>query len=183
MMGLNEDFEQIAMTHLTAVYKAAVAVCGNKDVAEDIAQTTLLKAYERFDSFEKGTNCKAWLLSILRNTWIDHLRSQKRKPDQRPLEEDLEAKDGPDETVWSNADDLLNNFSDERVIWALQRLPDEQRLTLFLIDVEQLSQEEVAEITGVAVGTVKSRASRARSALKMSLAAYAKEMNFMGGES
>ena len=64
-----EDFEAIAMGHLPAIYRAAVAICGRNGVADDMVQTTLLKAYERFDSFEAGTNCKAWLLCILRNSW------------------------------------------------------------------------------------------------------------------
>ena len=78
--------------------------------------------------------------------------------------------------------DLLENFSDEQVVRALKELPDEKRLTLFLIDVEQLSQEEVAEIMDVAVGTVKSRTSRARVVLKEKLLSYAKEMGFLGSE-
>jgi RNA polymerase sigma-70 factor (ECF subfamily) len=182
-MGLSEDFEQIVMVHLTAVYRAAMAICGNNDLAEDMAQTALLKAYKHFGSFERGTNCKAWLLSILRNTWIDHLRKQRVRPNQVTLEADLVAQETGHETMWSNAEDLLENFSDEQVILALQQLPDEQRLTLFLVDVEQLSQDEVAKIMDVAVGTVKSRTSRARSAMKDSLTLYAQEMNLMRGES
>jgi RNA polymerase sigma-70 factor (ECF subfamily) len=77
---------------------------------------------------------------------------------------------------------LIENFSDEQIIKALSELPEDQRLTLFLTDVEQLSQKEVAQITGVAVGTVKSRASRARAELKNKLSSYAKEMGLMGGE-
>jgi RNA polymerase sigma-70 factor (ECF subfamily) len=77
---------------------------------------------------------------------------------------------------------LLDNFSDEQVIDALRRLPEDQRLTLFLVDVEQLSQQEVAEIMGVAIGTVKSRTSRARNELKGLLLSYAKEMGFARNE-
>ena len=77
---------------------------------------------------------------------------------------------------------MIENFSDEQIIKALSELPEDQRLTLFLTDVEQLSQKEVAQITGVAVGTVKSRASRARAELKNKLSSYAKEMGLMGGE-
>ena len=73
-------------------------------------------------------------------------------------------------------------FSDEQVIKALSELPEDQRLALFLTDVEQLSQKEVAKITGVAVGTVKSRASRARVGLKNKLSSYAKQMGLIGGE-
>ncbi|MCH7919818.1 MAG: sigma-70 family RNA polymerase sigma factor [Planctomycetes bacterium] len=176
-----EDFEAIAMGHLAALQRAAVAICGRTGVADDMVQTTLLKAYERFDSFEEGTNCKAWLLCILRNSWVDYLRVQQRRSvKQVPLEEELVADRTAEETVWSNAQDMLDNFSDEHVIRALQRLPEEQRLTLFLVDVEQMTHEEVAEIMGVAVGTIKSRTSRARGALKVSLADYAQEMNFRG---
>ena len=86
------------------------------------------------------------------------------------------------ETVWSNAQDILENFSDDHVIRALNQLPEDMRFTLFLIDVEQLGQKEVAEITDVAVGTVKSRTSRARAGLKEKLTSYAQEMGLVGGE-
>jgi RNA polymerase sigma-70 factor (ECF subfamily) len=160
-----------------------VAICGRQREAEDLVQDTFLKAFERFELFEKGTNCKAWLLQILRNTWIDRLRHQKIAGPELPLEEEIIAETSKDyETVWSNAGDLIENFSDEQIIKALSELPEDQRLTLFLTDVEQLSQKEVAQITGVAVGTVKSRASRARAELKNKLGSYAKEMGLMGGE-
>jgi RNA polymerase sigma-70 factor (ECF subfamily) len=178
-----EDFEQIALVYMTHIYRAAVAICGRSDVADDMVQTTFLKAYERFGSFALGTNCKAWLLRILRNSWIDYLRRERKNVERHvPLEDTIAAPQTTEETVWSNAGDLLDNFTDDQVIKALQRLPDDQRLTLYLVDVEQLSQEEVAEVTGVAVGTVKSRSSRARNALKDRLAAYAKDMHFSGGD-
>jgi len=178
-----EDFEAIAMGHLPAIFRAAMAICGRTGVADDMLQTTIMKAYERFDSFESGTNCRAWLLCILRNSWIDYLRAQQRRPiKQMPLEEDIVADRTAPETVWSNAEDLLENFSDEHVIRALQKLPEEQRLTLYLVDVEEMTHEEVAGIMGVAVGTIKSRTSRARGALKISLGDYAEEMNFKGGD-
>ena len=172
------QFEQIALIHLTAICRAGVAICGQKDRADDLAQTTFLKAFERFGSFQVGTNCKAWLLCILRNTWIDYLRQQQKMGTHRiPLAEEPAAERSVQEMVWTNAQDLLDNFSDEQVIKALQGLPEEQRLTLFLVDVEQMSQGEVAHITDVAVGTVKSRTSRARTTLKASLANYAREMH------
>ena len=136
------QFEQIALIHLTAVYRGAVAICGQTDRAEDLVQTTFLKAFERFGSFRTGTNCKAWLLSILRNSWIDMLRrQQKMKAQTMPLAEEPAAEPSVQETAWTNAQDLLDNFSDDQVIKALQALPEEQRLTLFLVDVEQMSQE------------------------------------------
>ena len=178
-----DSFEEIALVHLNAVYRTAIALCGREQEAEDLSQTTFLKAFERFAQFKPGTNCKAWLLQILRNTWIDQLRHKKVSGTVQPLvEEQVGEAPKQDEIVWSDARDLLENFSDEQVIKALGQLPEEQRLTLFLIDVERFSQEEVAEITGVAVGTVKSRTSRARAGLKKKLTIYAREKGLGEGE-
>ena len=182
-MSVKSDFEDIAMAHLDAVYRAGFALCGQRDVAGDLVQTTYLKAFEKFGSFEKGTNCKAWLMRILRNTWIDRLRRRKFTDNQVSLDGDVADPAGTEsETVWSNAEDLIDNFSDENVIEALKSLPDQQRFTLYLIDVEGLSQEDVARITDVATGTVKSRTSRARMALKKSLTDYARDMGLLGRE-
>jgi RNA polymerase sigma-70 factor (ECF subfamily) len=158
-----------------------VALCGRRQKADDLVQETFLKAFERFASFQPGTNCKAWLLQILRNVWIDQLRRKKVAGQELPLAEQIIAQKSCDnEIVWSNAEDLIENFSDEQVIKALSELPEDQRLTLFLIDVEQLSQKDVARITGVAEGTVKSRTSRGRAALKERLASYARKMGLTG---
>jgi RNA polymerase sigma-70 factor (ECF subfamily) len=177
---VTETFEEIALPYLDLVYRAAVAICGQRQEADDLVQETFLKAFERFGSFQRGTNCKAWLLQILRNTWIDRLRRKKIIGQVLPLEEQIIAeRSHNNEIVWSNPEDLLENFSDEQVIKALSELPEDQRLTLFLIDVEQLSQKEVAQITGVATGTVKSRTSRGRAILKEKLISYAKEMGLL----
>ncbi len=176
-----ETFENIALPYLDAVYRAAVAVCGQRQEADDLVQDTFLKAFERFESFQRGTNCKAWLLQILRNTWIDRLRKKKITEKALLLEEKVIAERSQnEEIVWSNPEDLMENFSSEQVIRALNNLPEDHRLTLFLIDVEQLSQKEVAQIMGVATGTVKSRTSRGRVMLKERLTSYAKEMGLLG---
>ncbi|MHC4984058.1 MAG: sigma-70 family RNA polymerase sigma factor [Planctomycetota bacterium] len=179
-MADTRDFEKIVIPYLDSVYRAAYAICGSLPQAEDLVQATFLKALQRFGSFKPGTNCKAWLLKILRNTWIDELRHAKVVGTTVPANDELLA-DRPraQPTSWTDAQDVLENFSDEDVIRALAALPEEQRLTLYLIDVEGLSQEEVARITGVAVGTVKSRASRARAALEGRLEAYARELGIV----
>lgn len=176
-----ERFEQIALPYLDSVYRAAVAVCRRTDEAEDLTQTTFLKAFERFHMFQPGTNCKAWLLQIMRNLWIDRVRHRRVTGTPISLDEELlVTAPEADARPWSDARDLLENFSDEQVIQALKRLSPDQRLTLYLMDVEQLSEKEVAEITGTASGTVKSRTSRARRELKKYLQAYAEEMGFVG---
>ncbi len=180
----HKNFEDIALCHLNAVYRAAVVLCGYSGEAEDLVQITFLKAMEKFGSFKAGTNCRAWLLTILRNAWIDELRRRRRYEIDTTLDESLlEQNELPQETSWTNARDLLDNFSDEQVIEALRRLPEDQRLALFLIDVEQYSQQEVAQITNANVGTVKSRTSRARNSLKKHLKQYASEMGFTRGVS
>lgn len=174
MMADISEFDKTAIPYVDAVYRTAFALSGRQEKADDLTQDTFAKALERFDSFQPGSNCKAWLLRILRNTWIDELRHLKIVGPQVAINEAiLPEPEHVEETVWTNAVDILENFTDEDIIRALRRLPDEQRLAVFLVDVEQLSHEEVAKITGVAVGTVKSRSGRARAALRETLAANA----------
>lgn len=169
------------MPHVDAVYRAAVALSGGTQDAEDLTQTTVLKALEALDSFRPGGNCRAWLLRILRNTWLDALRRRRSAGTSVHIEEELLAAAEPaQQTAWTNPRDLLENFSDDQVIKALAELPEEQRLALYLVDVEQLQYREAAEIMGAEVGTIKSRASRARSALKERLVAKARDLGFIG---
>ncbi len=176
-----KNFEKLALIHLDNIYRAAIALCRRHAQAEDLTQVTFLKAFERFDSFRPGTNCKAWLMQILRNSWIDNLRHKKVVGTTMTIEESLVAeKPKTEQPTWTNAEDLLENFSDEQIIHALGELPEDQRLTLFLIDVEEMSQEEVAEIMNVAVGTIKSRTSRARAAMKDRLWAHAQDLGLGG---
>ena len=169
------------MPHVDAVYRAALAISGQEALAQDLSQTTMLKALEMMDSFIEGSNCKAWLFRILRNTWIDTLRRRRTAGTAVPLEESfLAAPQQQAQTQWTDARDLLENFADEEVIESLMALPDDQRLALYLVDVEQLDHREVAEIMDVPVGTIKSRTSRARGVLRERLEARAKDLGFTG---
>ena len=177
----SSDFETTAIPYLDSVFRVAFALCGRRDEAEDLVQATFLKAFEQFASFRPGTNCKAWLLRILRNSWIDRLRHRKvvgteLQIDQLPVAAPVSGQ----ETHWTNAQDILNNFADEQIIGALNELPEAQRLVVFLVDVEEMPLDQVAEILDVAVGTVKSRASRARAKLKTHLMAHAADLGFDG---
>ena len=174
------EFKNTATLYVDAVYRTAFALSGRQDKAEDLTQDTFAKALERFDSFQLGTSCKAWLLRILRNRWIDELRHMRVVGPQVAVNEALLPEpEHAEETVWTSAADILDNFSDEEVIRAMRQLPDEQRLTVFLVDVEQLPHGQVAEITDVAVGTVKSRSARARAALRQTLLAHARDLGFL----
>lgn len=180
-MAERADFEKVALVHLEALYRAAWALCGRRQDAEELVQASLVKALERFDSFETGTNCRAWLLRILKNTWFDELRHRK-VVGPTVAAEDVPLADPPpvDETAWNNPEDLLENFGDEQIIRALRELPEEQRLTLYLVDVEGLSHEETGQVMDIAVGTVKSRTSRARESLRERLEAHARDLGYVG---
>ncbi|OQB81226.1 MAG: ECF RNA polymerase sigma factor SigH [Planctomycetes bacterium ADurb.Bin126] len=170
------------MPLLPVMYRAATAFAGNEPDARDLVQTVYLKALERFDRFENGTNCKGWMMQIMRNTWIDQLRRRRTAGPQVSLEADLlpAPDDRPDEV---DLRELLEQFSDSAIIRVLQELPDSQRMALYLTDVEGLDQNEVAAILDIAVGTVKSRVSRARSVLREKLQAHARDMGFVGRRS
>lgn len=185
-MADRKDFATLALPHLDAVYRAAVALAGRRADADDLVQTAYAKALERFDSFEPGTNCRAWLLRIVRNTWVDELRHRKHVGTPASIEavEPSAPPPGPPEAPWppsaAGAVGVLETFSDDQVLRALADLPEDQRLTLLLVDVEGLSQDEAADVLHVPPGTIKSRTSRARSALRDKLMAHAKDLGLLG---
>jgi RNA polymerase sigma-70 factor (ECF subfamily) len=186
--NLPERFESLAMPLIDAVYRAALALCGRADQADDLVQVTYLKAWENFRSFQEGTNCKAWLMRILRNSRIDQLRRQglvkfQSLDEEMPLAEHPQADLGvPQENTAAAVPDvatMLERFSDQQVIEALGQLPPDQRLALLLADVERMDHQEIADVMEVPVGTVKSRTSRARAALREKLLAHAKDLGFV----
>ncbi|MBT3198787.1 MAG: sigma-70 family RNA polymerase sigma factor [Phycisphaerales bacterium] len=177
----SSDFEKTAMPYLDNVFRTAFVLCGSRDEADDLTQATYLKAFGQFASYRPGTNCKAWLMRILRNSWIDRLRHRKVVGTELQVEQlPLAAPESDEETHWTNAEDILESFADEQIIEALHELPEAQRLVVFLVDVEQTPVEEVADILDVPAGTVKSRASRARAKLKVLLMDHAADLGYDG---
>lgn len=186
----SEDFETLAMPHLDAAYRAALALCRDGDEAADLVQTAFLKALEKLGSFRQGTSVKAWLLQILRNEWIDRFR-RRRVIRFTPLATEPAAGEqgGAESQVVATADDakasegrLMESFGDQRVLEALRTLPPDQRLAILLVDVEEMSLLEVAQVLDVAVGTIKSRTGRARAALRKALIEHARDMGFIKRE-
>ncbi|MCG3178216.1 MAG: ECF RNA polymerase sigma factor SigH [Phycisphaerae bacterium] len=152
---------------MDAVYRAAFALCGDAGLADDLLQATYLKAWEQFSRFQAGSNARAWLLRIMANAWIDLLR--KRRPAAAdPGKLDLRAAREPaaDPPPRGDAEAYVEGLSDDRLAAAIRDLPLEYRLAMFLVDVEGLTHAEAAEAMGVAVGTAKSRASRARQMIR-----------------
>jgi RNA polymerase sigma-70 factor, ECF subfamily len=178
-------FQREALVCMDAVYRAAVALCGDRAVAEDLAQATYLRAWERFDQFRPGTHCRAWLLRILRNTWIDQLRHRQvagPAAGQEALEQVPARPEQPESPPVRDRAGWLGQFGDEALIRALAELPEELRLALFLVHLEGYSQQEAAEALEVPVGTIKSRTSRAASMLRRRLEELGHPPSRGGGE-
>jgi RNA polymerase sigma-70 factor (ECF subfamily) len=174
-------FETEALPFLDAVYRVALRLAGDEAQADDLVQETMLKAYRSWHQYKSGTNVRAWLLTILRHTFINEYRKTKRAGPTVDISE-IEGYH-----VFHEVQDVdpegsfFKQIVDDEVLRAIDSLPDEFRETLVLSDVEQLTYAEIAEVTGVPVGTVKSRLFRARQALQQKLYDYALEMGYIKG--
>lgn len=169
-----EEFEREALVHLDLLYNTALRMTGNVQDAEDLVQETFLRAYKFFDKFKKGTNCKAWLFKIMKNNFINRFRKKSREPSTVSFEQ-IEGAQGLEPqgpSVPSYEFELspdLEELVEDDVKYALESLPEEFRMAVVLSDISGFSYKEVAEIMDTPVGTVRSRLSRARSALQKKL--------------
>jgi len=169
-------FADQAMEHMSSLYTAALRMTRNPSDAEDLVQETYLKAYRAFNSFQEGTNLKAWLYKILTNTFINSYRAKKRRPEESDLDdvEDLYLyrRLGGLEAATagrSAEDEVLDHFTDDDVKAALEALPEQFRMAVLLADVEGFSYKEIADILEIPIGTVMSRLHRGRKALQKAL--------------
>jgi RNA polymerase sigma-70 factor (ECF subfamily) len=177
--GPASSFEREALPHLDTLYRVALRLGGEESRAQDLVQDTMLKAFRAWHQFRPGTNARAWLLTILRNTFINEYRRQKREPipvDIDLVEPYIVRPAGPD-TDPEGA--FFSKIVDARVLEAVRSLPDEFRDALILSDMEGLSYAEVAESLEVPIGTVKSRLFRARRLLQKQLYDHAVEMGYI----
>jgi len=173
---LRADFDRAALPHLDAVFSAAVYLTGDRDRASDLVQETFLRAFRFFHQFEPGTNCRAWLLTILQNTFRNRYRAEQRNRRSVDIDDPLAEAEA---TLASQVDDdpetlVLATLLDHEVSAALARLPEVFRSVVVLIDLEELTYDEAAKALDCPIGTVRSRLSRARALLERELRAYAR---------
>lgn len=162
--GLN-GFESEAIPHLDDVYRVALWLSRNVAEAEDLTQETFVQAFKSFDSYESGTNCKAWLMTILHRTNSKRLRKLTRLRIVEDVDEMIAA------TI-AFEPPIPQTITDEDILNALRRLPDQFRNVVVMADVEDFAYKEVAQILGVPIGTVMSRLHRGRKMLRLELASH-----------
>jgi RNA polymerase sigma-70 factor (ECF subfamily) len=177
-------FEQAAMPFVDALYNTAYRMTRNAEDAEDLVQETYLKAYKYFEKFREGTNLKAWLFKILKNTFINNYRKKQHLPPQSDfaeIEEAFESQVSEEATglIKNPEDEALEHVLDEDVQRALDSLPPDYRMVVLLADLEGFSYKEIAEILDVPVGTVMSRLYRARKILESAMLRYAREHGYL----
>lgn len=174
-------FNNEFMPHVNSMYNFAYRLTFDEDDAKDLVQDTYLKAYRFIESFQQGTNAKAWLFRILKNSFINDYRKKRKEPakvDYQEVEtyynsEDVDRQITPDLRVESLQDMIGDEISN-----ALNSLDVDFRTVIILCDLEGFKYDEMAKILDIPIGTVRSRLHRARNLLKEKLSEYAKSMGY-----
>lgn len=174
MADASERFYRDLWPHAATLLRVAQALCRSQADAEDLVQETLMKAYRHLDQFTDGTDARRWLMTILRNTRIDRVRTlagRKAEVSIDQAEIDPAAPEAVADTsgAWGDPRAMLERLSDQDLIDALLELPEEIRWSLLLVDVEGLEMTDAAGIMEIPVGTVKSRLHRGRRMLREKL--------------
>lgn len=170
-----DGFETEAMPFIEDVYRVALWLSRDVSEAEDLTQETFTQAFKSFHRYEKGTNCRAWLMTILHHTNSKRLRRLSRLRIVEDVDEQIAA------TVPFEPP-IPQSITDEDILGALERLPEQFRHVVIMADVEDFAYKEVAEILEVPIGTVMSRLHRARKLLRAELAHHAAALRFTSGK-
>jgi len=184
-----EDFEAGVLAQLDSLYRTALRLTRNQQEAEDLVQETMLKAFRFANTYQRGTNLRAWLFRILNTSAINRYRKQATHPATTPLPEGEEfylynrIRDINGQELSTGAEDeVLSQYLDEDVYQALNDLPLNFRMPIILADIEGLSYKEIAQALNIPIGTVMSRISRARRHLQRSLWNYARNRGYVSEE-
>jgi RNA polymerase sigma-70 factor, ECF subfamily len=184
-----EDFEAGVLAQLDSLYRTALRLTRNQQEAEDLVQETMLKAFRFANTYQRGTNLRAWLFRILNTSAINRYRKQATHPSTTPLPEGEEfylynrIRDINGQELSTGAEEeVLSHYLDEDVYKALNDLPLNFRMPVILADIEGLSYKEIAQALNIPIGTVMSRISRARRHLQRSLWSYARNQGYISQE-
>ena len=175
-----ERFEREAERVFPSVFGTALRLTRSREEAEDLAQEAIVRAYEAYERFD-GSNFKAWMLRIVTNLYINKYRQRQRGPQMGSLDEEnamepvSEEGEAPDRALF---DGLLGAEVEE----ALVKVPEDFRLTVVLSDIEGMSYQEIADATGVPIGTVRSRLARGRAILRRELDLFARQEGYLKQE-
>ncbi len=177
-----QEFQNEALPHMDFLYNYALRMTFNQADAEDLVQETFLKAFRFWDSYEQGTNIRAWLFRIMKNAYINRYRKEKKEPEKVEYQEVENfynnVRGGTVETSDSQ-ETLYNNLLDDDVAAAIASLPADFRTVVILCDIEGLSYEEVAAFVECPIGTVRSRLHRGRKLLRSQLVEYAAKRGYV----
>ena len=184
-----QEFEDVALPHIDALFNLALKLTRNPKDAEDLVQETFLRAYRFFDSYKPGTHIKAWLFRILRNTFINRYRAAKARPEEVDFSK-IEAvydKLVQDDFLHANQPQtpervVLDGVVDAEIQEAIDALAEEYRTVLILAVVEEMAYKEIAAVLKIPIGTVMSRLHRGRKQLQLALTDYARQRGIIGAE-
>jgi len=174
-------FEKEFLPHVNSMYSFAYRLTFDEDEAKDLVQETFLKSFRFISSFEEGTNAKAWLFRILKNSFINDFRKKTKEPskvDYQDVENYYNSDDVDEEITPDLRIDALKGMLGDEVTIALNSLAVDFRTVIILCDLEGFTYEEMAKILDIPIGTVRSRLHRARNLLKEKLSSYAKSMGY-----
>lgn len=176
------EFEREALPHMNLLYNYGLRMTGNPADADDLVQETYLKAFRFWDKYEKGTNIKAWLFRIMKNSYINRYRKESKEPDTVDYDE---VKNFYNTIKHESADTndleerIYGNLLADEVAKGLESLPDDFRTVVILCDIEGLTYEEIAEFVEIPIGTVRSRLHRGRKMLRGKLFDYARKRGYV----
>ncbi len=174
-------FENELLPHADALYNFAYHLTFNEEDANDLVQDTLMKSFRFINSFNSGTNAKAWLFKILKNGFINEYRRKKKEPTKVDYEVIIAYQDADEDkggVAFDLREDIFDGILGDEITIALNRLPIEFKTVILLCDIEGFTYDEIAKIIDIPIGTVRSRLHRARNMLKESLKEYAEKMGY-----